>query len=301
MANGDSEDRKLAPFEDTECRLLVVDDDRACLDEYCELIGNLGYACQAADSAEAALRAVASDRRIGIVITDLKMPSIDGITLLDELANRFAPDRPLVTLVVTGHSSLDNAVKAMRSSAVDFLTKPIGLQDLSASLRLATARWYKLAAQFQLLTMSRTLPAPTAQDPGVMQSEPRKRPSVDELQNFATRMMKSRQSRAKFVDVQNLSEPAWDILLDLTAAGLKGLPVATSSACASTQVPLSTALRHVNQLVEAGLITRTLDPGDRRRTLLELDPQTLELMTRYLASTWEVLDPTPHPSSLSQS
>jgi len=103
--------------------------------------------------------------------------------------------------------------------------------------------------------------------------------------------MKDRQSRSKFFDPQILSGPAWDILLDLAAAGLKGEPVPTSSACASTQVPLSTALRHVNQLVEAGLVKREADPGDKRRTLLELEPHALELMTRYLASSFEALDP----------
>lgn len=280
---------KSGPIDEVPCQVLIVDDDSACLEECRELIEALGYACHVASDASMALRAVARNPRIGVVITDLKMPGIDGLTLLDELSQRFLPHRPLVTLVVTGQSSLDNAVNAMRSNAVDFLAKPIELGSLSISLRRATARWFRMAAHFRNLALSRTGSDPVASQTETTQNTPRNRPSVEELQRFATQMMKNRQSRSKFFDAQNFSGPAWDILLDLAAAGLKGESVATSSACASTQVPLSTALRHVNHLVEAGIVIRRLDSSDRRRTLLELEPQALHLMTRYLASSLEAL------------
>jgi len=275
----------------SQCHVVIVDDDPQCLVEYRELVEALGYPCHQASDAASALRLIASDPRIGLVITDVRMPGMDGLTLLEELSERFMSARPLVAIVITGQSSIDTAVCAMRSSAVDMLEKPISLEGLSASLRRATSRWARLSAQFKLLALSQTArraePVVAAPAPEIS----RRQPSVDELQSFAARIMKDRQSRSKFFDPQILSGPAWDILLDLAAAGLKGEPVPTSSACASTQVPLSTALRHVNQLVEAGLVKREADPGDRRRTLLELEPHALELMTRYLTSSWEALDP----------
>lgn len=273
-----------------QCHVVIVDDDPQCLVEYRELVEALGYPCHQASDAACALRLIASDPRIGLVITDIRMPGMDGLTLLEELSERFMSARPLVAIVITGQSSVDTAVSAMRSSAVDMLEKPISLDGLSASLRRATARWARLSAQFKMLALSQTA---RRAEPAVglpQQELNRRQPSVDELQSFAARIMKDRQSRSKFFDPQILSGPAWDILLDLAAAGLKGEPVPTSSACASTQVPLSTALRHVNQLVEAGLVKREADPGDRRRTLLELEPHALELMTRYLTSSWEALD-----------
>lgn len=275
----------------SQCHVVIVDDDPQCLVEYRELVEALGYPCHQASDAASALRLIAGDPRIGLVITDVRMPGMDGLTLLEELSERFMSARPLVAIVITGQCSIDTAVCAMRSSAVDMLEKPISLEGLSASLRRATSRWARLSAQFKLLALSQTArraePIVAAPAPEMTQRQP----SMDELQSFAARIMKDRQSRSKFFDPQILSGPAWDILLDLAAAGLKGEPVPTSSACASTQVPLSTALRHVNQLVEAGLVKREADPGDRRRTLLELEPHALELMTRYLTSSWEALDP----------
>lgn len=277
----------------TQCHVVIVDDDPQCLVEYRELVEALGYPCHQASDAASALRLIASDPRIGLVLTDIRMPGMDGLTLLEELSERFMSARPLVSIVITGQSSVDTAVGAMRFNAVDMLTKPVSLDSLSASLRRATARWARLAAQFRLLALSQTARRAEPTSPSTAQEVTRRQPSMDDLQSFATKIMKDRQSRSKFFDPQILSGPAWDILLDLAAAGLKGEAVPTSSACASTQVPLSTALRHVNQLVEAGLVKREADPGDRRRTLLELEPHALELMTRYLTSSWESLDSRP--------
>ncbi len=284
---GDGNLQQLTDPSTAHCHVLIVDDDPVCLEEYAELLGRLGYACQQAPDASSALRLVAGDPRIGIVLTDLLMPEMDGLTLLDELSNRFMSTRPMVAIVVTGQSSLDLAISAMRSNAIDFLEKPVSLQYLSASLRRATARWNRLAAIFQLQAMASngTLHPEAVPRPEVTA---RDKPSVDDLQYFALQMMKDRQIRSKYFDAQILNGPAWDILIDLAAAGLQGRAVPTSSACASTQAPFSTALRHVNQLVEAGLVKRTIDPSDKRRTLLELEPDALEQMTRYLASSWEM-------------
>lgn len=271
-----------------QCHVLIVDDDPVCLEEYAELLESLGYHCQQAPDAATALRLICNDLRIGIVLTDLLMPDMDGLTLLDELSNRFMATRPLLAIVVTGQTSLDIAISAMRSNAIDFLEKPVSLQSLSAALRRASSRWTRLAAVFQLQALAHS-GAPLATDfPPRRDVFGQDKPTPDDLQNFAMQMMKDRQIRSKYFDAQILNGPAWDILIDLAAAGLQGRAVPTSSACASTQAPFSTALRHVNQLVEAGLVKRTIDPGDKRRTLLELEPEALEQMSRYLASSWEM-------------
>lgn len=275
---------------EAQCQVLVVDDDAVCLEEYKELIETLGYTCQVATDAAMALRAIAQDTRIGIVMTDLEMPTMDGLTFLDELSQRFMPHRPLVALVITGQASLERAISAMRSNAIDFLSKPIDLGSLSSSLRRATSHWTRIAADRRILSLRAQEDATNANASMDKESMVRSAPTVEDLQILAAQMMKNRESRFKFFDARTLAGPAWDILLDLAAAGLKGEAVPTSSACASAQVPLSTALRHVNQLVEAGLVIRRLDVSDKRRTLLELEPDALDLMTRYLASSWETID-----------
>lgn len=264
--------------------VLIVDDDPECLQEYGELVESLGYKCSTAPDASSALKVLASDELVGIVITDLYMPGIGGLMLLEELAARFAETRPLVAVVITGAPSLDTAISAMRSNAIDLLAKPISFENLSAALRRASGRWASRAAQFQLSKFqARNAPADVT---GSGTTPAALTPSKEDLQDMASYIMKSRQSRSKYFDQQLLSGPSWDILLAVAAGGLKGEPVITSSACAVTQVPLSTALRHVNQLIELGLVKRTPDPRDGRRTLLELEPRTLELMTRYFATSW---------------
>jgi CheY-like chemotaxis protein len=64
------------------CTILLVDDDPACLDEYCDAIESLGYTVRSATSAPDALKQIAESPEIGVVMTDLEMPTMDGISLL---------------------------------------------------------------------------------------------------------------------------------------------------------------------------------------------------------------------------
>lgn len=277
-------------FVQAQCHVLIVEDDPDCLAEYQELAERLGYPCLAASEGESALRMISEDRRIGLVVSDIRMAGMDGFTLLDELSERFMPIRPLVAVVVTGQTSIEDAVHAMRSNAVDYLEKPVSLEGLASALRRAATKWARLAAQHRLLMVADILPKLPIDD-GVKSTMASDQPSKEDLVGFASALLKARQTRSKYFDPQILSGPAWGILLDLTAAGLRGELVPTSSACVSAEIPFSTALRHVNQMVAAGLVKRDIDPADKRRTLLSLEPETLELMTQYLASSWKSLSP----------
>lgn len=274
MRNGSSNTQRFS--------VLVVDDDPECLNEFADLIRFLGYRCSTTGAAADALTTIANDPEIGIVLTDLRMPTIDGLTLLDELASRFMRSRPLVTLIATGDASLQNAVQAMRFNAADFLAKPVSFEDLAGALRRATARWLQLNDEFRASAIRSSLPQ--VQETG---SSDGGKPSIsdpDNLKAFVKHMQKSRQGRADLFDKVVSSEPVWDILLDLTAAALDGTPVPVSSVCAACQVPFSTAFRHVRQLIDAGMVRSWKDPVDKRRTMLELEPQTLERMKSHLDS-----------------
>lgn len=273
--------------ESSQCEILIVDDDEECLDEYAEMIEALGYPCQKTTSPGHALRMIADNPRIGIVLADFRMPLMDGVTMLEELSARFAALRPIVAIIITGDGSLDLAVQAMRSNAIDFLTKPVGRSALAASLRRAATRWTQLVGQFNLAKMLGRggLAASLTPIPAAANREVRD-PTAEELQVFVRSIIKSRQSRSAFLDTSLFADPAWDILLELASAGLKDKAVPPSSVCAATQVPFTTALRYVRQLVAAGLVRRWQDPKDKRRTLLALESATLEAITQYLSSMW---------------
>jgi CheY-like chemotaxis protein/DNA-binding MarR family transcriptional regulator len=267
------------------CTVLVVDDDPACLDEYCDAIANLGYNVRSATSAPDALKQIAESQEIGVVITDLEMPSMDGISLLSEISNRFALNRPIVTLVLTGHSSLQVATKAMQSQAIDLLSKPVSIEQLAEALRRATAYHFAMANRFQITALTKRLDPPVVRDQKAKQDNT---PTEEELQAFTRMLLKFQHNKSKFFDPAVLTGPSWEILLDIAEATLRGESVPASSAAAATHIPLSTALRHVNNLVDAGLVRRWIDPTDKRRSLLELEPHAVAAMQRYLETAWKL-------------
>jgi CheY-like chemotaxis protein/DNA-binding MarR family transcriptional regulator len=284
--HGDGPDSEMALRAASKgCTILVVDDDPACLDEYCDAIANLGYTVKSATSAPDALKQIAESQDIGVVITDVEMPTMDGISLLSEISNRFSLNRPIVTLVLTGHSSVQVATKAMQSQATDMLSKPVSIEQLAEALRRASAYHFAMANRFQITALTKRL------DPPVVRDRPAKRnsrPTEEELRAFTRMLLKFQHNKSKFFDPAVLTGPSWEILLDIADATLRGEAVPASSASASTHVPLSTALRHVNNLVNAGLVRRWTDPTDKRRTLLELEPHAVAAMQRYLETAWKL-------------
>ena len=115
--------------------VLIVDDDLALLQALPQTLRLcLGeVAVETADSAAAALERIAA-WDYDAIVTDIRMPGMDGLALLAEIKNR-RPDTP--TLVITGHGETDLVVSALRAGACDFIRKPIDRESFVASLRRA--------------------------------------------------------------------------------------------------------------------------------------------------------------------
>jgi DNA-binding NtrC family response regulator len=107
-------------------RVLVVDDDRAVGMVLASLLTQAGYEAHHVMGGEQALAALAS-RGIDVVISDIRMPGMDGMELLGEVKQR-APDVPVVLL--TAHGSVPLAVEAMKNGAADFLLKPFDRDEV---------------------------------------------------------------------------------------------------------------------------------------------------------------------------
>jgi hypothetical protein len=104
-------------------RLLIVDDEALQMKALCETLTIEGFATSGFVSAALALaelRALEFD----LILTDLMMPEMDGITLL-AAAREISPD--VVAIVMTGHAAIDTAVKAMQAGALDYIVKPFKL------------------------------------------------------------------------------------------------------------------------------------------------------------------------------
>src|SRR3989441_1057149 len=119
----------------SQAGVLIVDDDLALLQALPEALRLRmdGVTVDTADSAAAALDRIAV-RDYDAIITDIKMPGMDGLELLAEIRTH-RPDTP--TLMITGHGEHDLVVHALRAGAYDFIQKPIDRDYFVASLRRA--------------------------------------------------------------------------------------------------------------------------------------------------------------------
>ena len=98
------------------------------------------------------------------------------------------------------------------------------------------------------------------------------------------RIIRQRNLRGQFFDGGLFADPAWDMLLDLTAARAEHKRVSVTSLCIASNVPPTTALRWISQLTEAGLVQRVEDDADRRRAFISLTDRAAEAMARYFAA-----------------
>jgi len=113
--------------------VLLIDDDEAMRRSTEQALELLGHRVRTFDTAEAALE-VAGPGLNGVVISDIRMPRMDGMTLLQRLADR-DPDLPVI--LITGHAEVALAVEAMRLGAYDFLEKPFTMLALGTVLKRA--------------------------------------------------------------------------------------------------------------------------------------------------------------------
>jgi hypothetical protein len=97
------------------------------------------------------------------------------------------------------------------------------------------------------------------------------------------RLIAAREARARFFEAGLFADPAWDMLLDLTAAHAEGQRVSVTSLCIAAMVPATTGLRWIKQLVDCGVFERVDDPTDRRRAFIGLSEKSRDAMARYFA------------------
>jgi len=120
----------------TDTVVHVVDDEEAVRASLAFLLTSAGFAVRVHESATAFL-AVAGQIHNGCLITDLRMPDMDGVELLRRLRDN---DTMLPTIVITGNGDVQMAVEAMKHGAIDFIEKPFSDEVLIESIGKAAAR-----------------------------------------------------------------------------------------------------------------------------------------------------------------
>jgi hypothetical protein len=96
------------------------------------------------------------------------------------------------------------------------------------------------------------------------------------------RLIRLRRDRDRHMPAELFADPAWDMLLDLAAARMEGTNVPVSSLCVAASVPTTTALRWIRTLSDAGMVMRSTDPLDARRSFLVLSDDAHSAMLAWL-------------------
>ncbi len=117
-------------------KILVIDDEKPTLSMFRLFLEAWGYVVLTAENGTEGL-AIFKKEKPAIVITDIKMPGIDGLAVLQHILDI---DPKAVVIVITGHGDTDLAQRALESQAVDFIHKPIKKEALEAALKKAGER-----------------------------------------------------------------------------------------------------------------------------------------------------------------
>ncbi len=133
-------------------KVLIVDDERAVTELLQDVLSTEPYELMSASSAEEAL-AMLEQEQIDVVISDEKMPGISGTEFLAIVRERY-PDT--IRMILTGHASLDTAIKAINQGEIyRFFTKPCNVFDLAITIRQALQQRALMREAKRLLEMAK--------------------------------------------------------------------------------------------------------------------------------------------------
>ena len=111
-------------------RILIVDDEPFNVDYLEQELEDLGYQSLSASNGFEALQAV-EDEKPDLVLLDIMMPGMDGFQLLDKLKN---DHKKIPVVMITGYSTVENAVNSLYKGAVDFIAKPFTFEEITSAI-----------------------------------------------------------------------------------------------------------------------------------------------------------------------
>ncbi|WP_408913609.1 response regulator [Brucella pseudogrignonensis] len=282
---------------DENCRVLLIDDEIALLNALTSALESDGLICKKATAAGQALSILSATPSIELIISDIKMPGMNGINLVQQVRERFIERSWLQIIFVTAYATLDNSVDALRLAASDFLYKPVRREVLVKSARAALEKAStikremnfrlqgsehldRLAGELQSLKGLLSPKSPSQHDGETAAEDPQKPLTKERL----LALIQSNQVKKKLFKDDLFSDPVWNMLLDLMQQHLLGKEVAVSSLYFSSGAPIATASRRLAEMEKAGLVSRKHDRVDKRRQIVTLTPASYQLIEEYFST-----------------
>lgn len=178
-------------------KILLVDDEKDIHRSIGDFIGDMGHEVVSAYNGQEALSCLEDANDIGLVFTDIRMPVLDGLKLLQAVRVRF-PGLPVV--LMTGHGDESVAMAALQHGAYEYLKKPVRLKEVLAFIQRASQR---RSLEDQLVRESRLLVERHRQDPTPLQRLEQLRHSLrDRLQGLDEAWRGARGTDPDAVDVE---------------------------------------------------------------------------------------------------
>ena len=250
--------------------VLVVDDEEPIIEQLVECFRLAGVSCASSVDAINALQMISEGLRPAIVLSDLRMPELDGLSFAARLG-KLSPDIRPELIFISGHATLQDAIEAIRLGARDLLVKPVDRDKLLRSISTALAIRENSRNAVGSQSASSELKPSTA---GASTDDQLKRQALEALRGM-------RKMRRKFLPEELFSDPCWEMLLDLYEARLTSTQVTITALGVTSGVPLSTALRRIGELQAHGLIERVNDQSDKRRTYVSLTDRGLVALDSF--------------------
>ena len=297
--------------------VLLLDDDLTTLTFLEGVLTGAGFKCSQSSDPQQALATVAAREEIAVVVSDLYMPHMSGLQFADALTT-LGLNRPVPrVLLLTARPSVESAVGALRSGALDFLVKPIrpaeiidtvgralerARQDRRAFLASAPDVVQLIRHAEELTGELRRLAEPATRHAlaGARQND-LSRESFQNVAPLHTPLQASSSGQRTKVSVldtieqlrrvrnrynsHKLDEVAWELLLELLRAEQSNQKLSVSALTISIPgVSATTSLRRIGELATGGYVDRTPDARDGRRDFVTLTVKARGLLTDYLAN-----------------
>lgn len=112
-------------------KILIIDDERSIRNSLREILEYEGYEVKDASDGVEGFK-IASEEKFDIILSDIKMPKMDGLELLDKLKESGVDSQ---IIMISGHGTIETAVEAIRNGAFDFIAKPLDLNRVLITLK----------------------------------------------------------------------------------------------------------------------------------------------------------------------
>jgi PAS domain S-box-containing protein len=162
-------------------KILIIDDEVAIIEELSEYIASIGFEVFSTVSAVDVCDILINDPAINIIITDLKMPRLNGFSLIEQIKSIVPASHDLSFIIVSGNYDVEDALKAVRLGVSDFLTKPLSTDLLHHALKRISETLYlrKQEKKFIIELEASTNAAKVANKEIILQNKEKEKRAVE--------------------------------------------------------------------------------------------------------------------------